>query len=867
MRKTKMLLSVLLVVCLCMQCFAVLGSAEGFQSEKLNSLTASEPVKLGKPISDVQILGSTTQVDENGETIVYAVTSGPPAIFFAYNVDQAKVTVQHELTNVVDGKDLPAKVSYAVDMGPDGIINIATQAYCNFYRYNPKTDELKGYGAVFEESAVMTQGVFDSEGNYYFGTYPNAMLVKYNAATDKLEEVGSNMVVGKYVRSMGVYNDKIFMGSMGDPVANFVKYDVKTKKTTEMKNPALDGTFTESDVNNFYAISTAGKYLFARCKIAGSVNAYYLCVFDMEKEEWVDYIPKTLHLHFTDFDGDVVYFHNIPAGAKESHLYSYNPATKEIKEFPEIKMGTGQYLVSPKVVTLKDQTKYPGKSIVAGGGTEGIVIINLEKNSVELIKDVLPANTTQIRTLKAGINDELLISAYMGSKAVVFDTKTDKNKLEFPSLQIEGIREIDGLYYCGMYGKARLQVYDPSKAVKTNENPKYVANMEEQHQDRGLVVVDGGEDVIWASMPDYGRLGGAIGFYNKETGKTRVVAEPIKNQSVGGVAVKDGKIYGSTYVYGGLGIDPIDAPAKLFVMDYETGKVEKEVDIKLTTDKKTQYYAGEAKFAPNGELMVATQKTLLFIDPSTLKINKEVSIGNSELTLIKTRALVYNLAIGQDGLLYTNIGNRITAVDMDTKETKELYNKGTNTLDIVGNGNLYFVDPDIVSVSKIVLSHDAKSADTVLAKSVALMLGKTEALVKGEAKPIDASGAVKATTIEGRTVVPVRFIAESFGAEVGYDEATETVTVKLGDKEIKTVIGEKKITVNGQDISIDVAAFTDENDRTLLPLRAFAESGLGKTIFWQETGVDQGLIVISDGEALNAEDDKAIIEEIVNKFN
>ena len=56
MRKTKMLLSVLLVVCLCMQCFAVLGSAEGFQSEKLNSLTASEPIKLGKPISDVQIL-------------------------------------------------------------------------------------------------------------------------------------------------------------------------------------------------------------------------------------------------------------------------------------------------------------------------------------------------------------------------------------------------------------------------------------------------------------------------------------------------------------------------------------------------------------------------------------------------------------------------------------------------------------------------------------------------------------------------------------------------------------------------------------------------------------------------------------------
>lgn len=124
MRKTKMWLPLLLVVCLCMQCFAVLGYAEGFRSEKLSTLMAGKPVQLGKPISDVQILGSTTQVNENGETMVYAVTSGPPAIFFAYNVDQAKVTVQHELTNVVDGKDLPAKVSYAVDMGSDGIINI-----------------------------------------------------------------------------------------------------------------------------------------------------------------------------------------------------------------------------------------------------------------------------------------------------------------------------------------------------------------------------------------------------------------------------------------------------------------------------------------------------------------------------------------------------------------------------------------------------------------------------------------------------------------------------------------------------------------------------------------------------------------------
>ena len=53
------------------------------------------------------------------------------------------------------------------------------------------------------------------------------------------------------------------------------------------------------------------------------------------------------------------------------------------------------------------------------------------------------------------------------------------------------------------------------------------------------------------------------------------------------------------------------------------------------------------------------------------------------------------------------------------------------------------------------------------------MIDSAEAKVNGETKMMDAP----ATIINGRTLVPARFISESFGAIVGWDKATKTVSI------------------------------------------------------------------------------------------
>ncbi|MCH5185059.1 MAG: discoidin domain-containing protein, partial [Oscillospiraceae bacterium] len=126
--------------------------------------------------------------------------------------------------------------------------------------------------------------------------------------------------------------------------------------------------------------------------------------------------------------------------------------------------------------------------------------------------------------------------------------------------------------------------------------------------------------------------------------------------------------------------------------------------------------------------------------------------------------------------------------------------------------------------------------------SLQLGLDVPKALVNGELKRIDNDNDdVSPYLAEGnRTLVPLRFISESFGAEVDWDADTKGITITLGDKVIKMTAGSADYTVDGAQKTLDVPAEIT-NDRTFVPLRAVAEN-LGKTVFWDGTG----LIVISD---------------------
>ena len=74
-----------------------------------------------------------------------------------------------------------------------------------------------------------------------------------------------------------------------------------------------------------------------------------------------------------------------------------------------------------------------------------------------------------------------------------------------------------------------------------------------------------------------------------------------------------------------------------------------------------------------------------------------------------------------------------------------------------------------------------------------------------------------------RTMVPMRAIFEKLGATVSWDGASQTASGVKGSTNVSVVIGNSNIFKNGKIISFDVPSFV-LNGRTLVPVRAVAES-------------------------------------------
>ena len=81
-----------------------------------------------------------------------------------------------------------------------------------------------------------------------------------------------------------------------------------------------------------------------------------------------------------------------------------------------------------------------------------------------------------------------------------------------------------------------------------------------------------------------------------------------------------------------------------------------------------------------------------------------------------------------------------------------------------------------------------------------------------------------------RTYVPMRYLGEILGAEVVWDDAARTVTLTKGDTTVVFTIGSTSYTVNGEAKTADVAPEI-ANDRTMLPARFVAEA-FGAVVGW-----------------------------------
>jgi len=108
---------------------------------------------------------------------------------------------------------------------------------------------------------------------------------------------------------------------------------------------------------------------------------------------------------------------------------------------------------------------------------------------------------------------------------------------------------------------------------------------------------------------------------------------------------------------------------------------------------------------------------------------------------------------------------------------------------------------------------------------IVLRIGSDVMTVNGKVVQLDAAPEIN----NGRTFLPLRAIAEAFGAQVTWVPETQGITVVLGNNQIGLQIGNNTAVVNGNVLSI-VPPYI-KNGRTMVPIRVIAE-GFGAQVEW-----------------------------------
>jgi multiple sugar transport system substrate-binding protein len=140
---------------------------------------------------------------------------------------------------------------------------------------------------------------------------------------------------------------------------------------------------------------------------------------------------------------------------------------------------------------------------------------------------------------------------------------------------------------------------------------------------------------------------------------------------------------------------------------------------------------------------------------------------------------------------------------------------------------LAFVLALLVAFSSVLAAVPGVKGESVT--TIEVTIGKNTGMVNGKSTTLEQGALIT----NGRTMVPLRFISEAMGATVAWDAATRTANLTLADNKIALSIGKTVAKVNGYDVTLDAPAAI-VNAKTLVPIRFIAES-MGATTAWNAT--------------------------------
>jgi hypothetical protein len=723
-------------------------------------------------------------IGADGKPEAYFFANGAPGTFYAFDA----ITGEKRFSQQVS----LAKIVWGMTYSPDGNVYFASSENGRLFRYSPSEQTITDLGVNPSGSFVWDINA-TPDGRYLYGAvYPNGKIFEYDTHQSKFRDLGTMMEGKDYVRGLGVTDRYVYagLGTYGETEPRvMIRIDRETGTKTNITVPSTSTFISDVHAYNGRLFATSG----------------LLYVLDEETLQ-----PIGSHSFGGMISPPSPLAPNLVYWTGSGKIYSYNTDTdvkQEVGSLPPLQTSNMKALGWVQA----SEGEFAGKTVLAGFNQYGeSFLFDPASGQSLLVEPDVEGSPVQHHSLKTGPDGRLYMGGYHQGLSI-YDPQTKSFPVrQYQSLQAESIGFLNGKVYFGMYGGAQIFEYDPALpwnyGTGAGHNPYRIYDIHEQ--DRPYVFASGDNKLFIGTIPDYGRLGGKLTIYDAAAGTWKEYdnSELVHNQAITGLAYHNGKLYGSTTIRGGLGIDPTESEAKLFIWDVAQEK--KILERTLDLPGHHPPMIGDLEIGPDGLVWGATGSAIFALDPETLDVVKGKSIYSP--TLDSTGSWrPFDLIFGDDGYIYSTIGQAITVIDPQTLEHDQLAARA-NVIALGKDGSVYYsiADKDIYRIPVKLQTVAIADYEPVLPVNGTAELGLEGVLANGKAADLSAAFIQYVTT--NPDVVSV-------------DENGRVTAHQLGTAELYAEVELDGTTAVSEPVTIQVVATVESIEAALADYR---EAGL-----------------------------------------
>ncbi|QGQ94032.1 hypothetical protein EHS13_03450 [Paenibacillus psychroresistens] len=668
----------------------------------------NSPVSLGEATESASTQGGAISSANNE---VYFVSSGNPGRFYAVNATTGVVNFSALVPNTTE--------TWAVTVASNNKVYFSSTNTSNgkLWMYDPVSDAITVVGINPAPNSKFVWDLdADANGKIIGSTYSpevadvgnpsiddpdDGKIFEFNTSNNTFSSLINNgaMYSGEnYVRGSAVTSSYVYAGIGAKK--HLIRMDRATQAKVEIPlgvyHNGANITGSTDFVHNVWVNS--GKLYVAHgtsFSIINESSPYNVLKF----VDWQD--PEAFDGKFappSPYNANLIYYRN----KFTSTLWTYNASTNVVAEV----LNASNLPITLPSFGLKaiDWVNADGvqKLAMLFSNTQ-TALYYPTTNALTVFQPVASVSGVNIQSLAKGPDNKLYLGGFIDGMSVFNETSQTyqvKQAAPFAPHQIEETGFLNGKTFFGAYGGGRIYRYDAGLAYNFKEdatgNPGLVYTV--PNQDRPYGFASGDNKLFIGTVAGYQQLEGALTTYNATTDTWRTDTDIVYEQSIIALAYRNGIVYGSTSIDGGLGIPPVATTAVMFKWDAVNNV--KLGESPLTINGLTNItLIGKLVFDSDGNLWGGafgntnysshTAFALFKMNPANYQILDSIVMYPDSPRASQWRGFYLNF--GTDGKLYTTIGRYLTVFDpANLANNTKVVDKNVSLMAMGLNDDIYY---------------------------------------------------------------------------------------------------------------------------------------------------------------------------------